>query len=119
MIGDLNPQTTSAHGEIYMNDRLSSIEKKLDFQAEQLREINKTLSEIAVQNQRITSLENTLSALWKKYDSLVDPSTGQIPQIARWQASCPRQQIKWVWVVTVPMGITLLAMAVKLLSGDV
>ena len=105
--------------------RLKSIEKKIDEQSGEIKEqsraikdISDTLSIIAVQKERIKHVEGQQTALWKKYDMLVSPDTGPLQRLMKHQASCPRDQIKFLWwfVGTVNFGI-LVAILALLMRG--
>lgn len=91
-----------------VEQRLSSIEIKLD-------RITETIQSIAVQQEKINRLEERMHGIWTRYDDLVGPN-GVISTIRTHQASCPRTQLRWVWVVMIPMGLSLLAMAAALLK---
>ena len=115
-------------------NRLKSIEKKIDEQSVEINEqsgeikeqsraikdISDTLSIIAVQKERIKHVEGQQTALWKKYDMLVSPDTGPLQRLMKHQASCPRDQIKFLWwfVGTVNFGI-LVAILALLMRGYV
>lgn len=94
-------------------DRLENIEKMLDRQAQDLVDIKTTLSSIAVQDQRLQTLEKGCDALWLKYDELAAPE-GVIQNMKAFQASCPRATIRWVWVCLVPMALTQVLVAIGL-----
>ena len=100
--------------------RLGSIEKKLDDHGGTLCEIKTTLNDLAVQNERIISIQKQLSNMWVKYDELVNPVDGVITKITNFQASCPRESIlthvKWLWCMVVSFTISQIAIAVKLLK---
>jgi len=100
-----------------MNDdgRLMNIETKLDRQAKALDEIKTTLATIAVQDQRLHTLEQSNSTLWKKYDDLASPK-GVVQHLKNFQASCPRSILKWVWVVLIPMMLTQVIIAIELVK---
>ena len=107
--------------------RLKSIEKKIDEQSGEIKEqsraikdISDTLSIIAVQKERIKHVEGQQTALWKKYDMLVSPDTGPLQRLMKHQASCPRDQIKFLWwfVGTVNFGL-LVAILALLMRGYV
>jgi len=87
--------------------RLDNIERKLD-------DISETLSQIAIQRDRLERLDEQMKALWKRYDVLVEPN-GVLSKIGAFQASCPRNQIRWVWVTLVPLIFTQLAFGIALL----
>lgn len=88
--------------------RLDKIEAKLDSIAE-------TLKVVAVQHEQITNLQSQVSSLWEKYDAITGPK-GILPSVCNFQASCPRGQIKFLWVIVIPMGISLLAMGWAMLK---
>ena len=99
-------------------NRLKSIEKKIDEQGKEIKVISDTLSVIAVQRERIKHVETSQLALWKKYDMLVSPDTGPLQRLMKHQASCPRDQIKFLWwfVGTVNFGL-LVAILALLMRG--
>lgn len=101
------------------DQRLTNIEKKLDSHGETLEDIQKTLSLLAVQNEKITFQQGQIATLWGKYDSLVDPRNGVITKILTFQASCPRgnlqSHVKWLWVTLVPFAFLQIGIAIKLL----
>ena len=101
-------------------NRLKSIEKKIDEQGREIKVISDTLSVIAVQRERIKHVEIQQVALWKKYDILVSPDTGPLQRLMKHQASCPRDQIKFLWwfVGTVNFGL-LVAILALLMRGYV
>lgn len=90
-----------------MDKRLEAIEKKIDG-------ISTTLSQIAIQRDRIERLEERMHAIWQRYDTLVAPD-GILSTIRNFQASCPRSTVRWVWVVLIPMGLTVLGMGFALM----
>ena len=101
-------------------NRLKSIEKKIDEQSKEIKVISDTLSVIAVQRERIKHVETNQVALWKKYDMLTSPDTGSLQRLMKHQASCPRDQIKFLWwfVGTVNFGL-LVAILALLMRGYV
>jgi hypothetical protein len=90
-----------------MEKRLDTIEKKLDG-------ISSTLSQIAIQRDRIERLEQRMHAIWERYDALVGPE-GVLSKLSNFQASCPRGQIRWVWMTLVPLIFTQLGIGLALL----
>jgi hypothetical protein len=96
-------------------DRLENIEKMLDRQAQDLVDIKTTLSSIAVQDQRLQTLEKGCDALWLKYDELAAPE-GVIQNLKTFQASCPRATIRWVWFALLPMAATQILVAIGLIK---
>ena len=102
------------------DQRLLRIEEKLDNHGDTLGEIQKTLNLLAVQNERITTVQKQVADLWKKYDELAHPNTGMLSVIKNFQASCPREsikiQLKWLWCTLVPLMITQIAVAIRLIK---
>lgn len=90
--------------------------KNLDRQKEELVEIKETLQKIAVQDERIRTLQSQTQKLWEKMDQLAG-NDGAISQIQKFQASCPRGHIKYLWIVVVPMGFALLGVGAKIFNG--
>lgn len=90
-----------------MEKRLDTIEKKLDG-------ISSTLSQIAIQRDRIERLEQRMHAIWERYDALVGQE-GVLSKLSNFQASCPRGQIRWVWMTLVPLIFTQLGIGLALL----
>jgi hypothetical protein len=87
--------------------RLDKIERKIDT-------IASTLQTVAVQSERITNIQAQISAqqtqidtMWAKYDAIIGPD-GILSHVRDHQASCPRQQIKWMWTVMVSLALCLL-----------
>jgi len=95
--------------------QLEHQKKSLDRQAEKLDSIQQTLQKIAVQDEQIRQIQAEQQALWKKFDA-ISGANGVVSQIQQHQASCPRKQIQVMWYVVIPMGLTQLAMAAKLLE---
>ena len=73
-----------------------------------------TLQKIAVQDERIRTLEREMS-------QVTDPNNGQLKTVERFQAGCPRKQVTALWwafgVVLVPLGVAFLSMSAKLIWG--
>jgi len=88
--------------------RLEGIERKLD-------QISETLSKVAIQGERIDHLEKRTHDIWTRYDALVSPD-GIVSRIREHQASCPRGQVRTMWAIILPMGLTLLGMGIALLK---
>jgi len=97
-----------------LEDRLDRFEDTLQEHSKMLSDIKDTLAKIAVQDERIRALEAQNASLWRKYDALVDPQNGTITAMAAWQASCPRNQVKAMWSIIIPMGLVLIGMAIRL-----
>ena len=95
---------------------IQQITKQLADQGAKLDAIQRTLSKLAVQDEKIRQLQQEQSAIWRKMDELNGPK-GVITSMQKHQASCPRKQIHYLWYIVVPMGFTQLAMAWKILGG--
>lgn len=78
-----------------MTDLLDVIEK-IDEQNDRLKQIEIAISAVAVQNERIVNLQTQMNALWKKYDASFS-ADGIVSRIQQHQASCPRNQVKYMW----------------------
>jgi len=102
------------------SNRLENIEKKLDNHGNTLCDIKTTLNDLAIQNERISSIQKQLANIWEKYDELVSPLNGVITKVTNFQASCPKQSIlthvKWLWGMVVSFTISQIAIAVRLLQ---
>lgn len=100
-----------------MSDELNLVHEKLDNQAKRLTGIERTLQSLARQDEKLKNQETSISALWRKWDSLTDAKNGILTQIITHQASCPRKtmtnQIRALWAIVVPLSIALLATAFK------
>jgi len=89
-----------------MEARLGAIEHKLD-------KLTEAISTMAVQDEKLVHLTQQVSGLWAKYDRLMSDD-GSLAKIRRHQASCPREQIRWMWFIVIPLGLTILGMAIGL-----
>jgi len=94
---------------------MNQIHRTLDEHGQKLSDIQSTLQKIAVQDEQIRQIQSEQQALWRKFDSIAG-ANGVVSQIQQHQASCPRRQIQVMWYVVIPMGLTQLAMAAKLLT---
>jgi len=83
-----------------MEARLQKREGKLDA-------IVETMKVIAKQDNRLKQLEKNEAALWNKWDDYIVPHITQ----------CPKEQVKRLWFIVVPMGVVLLGLGVKLCVG--
>lgn len=105
-----------------MSDPIQDLKKQLERhgetlerQSQKLETIQQTLQKIAVQDEQIRQIQAEQQALWKKFDDLAG-SNGVVSSIQQHQASCPRKQIQVLWYVVIPMGLSQLALAAKILS---
>jgi len=89
--------------------QIRQINRKLD-------DIQKTLQKLAVQDEQIQQLQRDQGVLWSKVNELISPK-GVLASVQNHQAGCPRHQLKYLWMVVVPMGITQIAIAIKIITG--
>ena len=94
------------------------IEKKLEEHGKTLKEIQQVLAANAVQNNKISILEDNVAAIWKKHDEFFNMD-GIIFKISTEQAKLKglRQQVAALWALTIPMGITLISLSYVLLNN--
>lgn len=78
----------------------------------QLNEIQRMVSTIAVQDERLKHVEMSVNTLGRKHDLCA----GTLVDVQKHQASCPREQLRWVWVVLIPQGLTLLGLLLGMLA---
>ena len=98
---------------------VQQIYRILNDQGKQLADIQKTLKQLAVQDEQIRSLQEDIRQQGNKIDEINGPN-GCLSQINTFQASCPRHQIKFLWMTVVPIGLTqigLLLTALKIMTG--
>lgn len=67
--------------------------QKLDQQSDRLTSIEKAVSTIAVQEEKIEAMREQMAELWRKYDRAFEPG-GTISEIKAYQAACPKEDIK-------------------------
>lgn len=79
--------------------RLGKIEEKLD-------NITETLGRIAVQDTQINNLASQVNELWGRWNKQAVPHISQ----------CPKNQVRWLWAVVAPMGLSLLALGVAMIG---
>lgn len=90
-----------------IEQRLTDIDNKID-------RLRQAVENIAVQNVRIIELERKVTALWDRWDTYAGPK-GVLDEVRGHQASCPRNQVRWMWATLIPMGLTLIGMGIALL----
>lgn len=66
--------------------KIEKVEQKVD-------KIESAISQLAVQNEKITHLSAQISALWEKYDQAFGPG-GVVTQVKNFQAACPGEAVK-------------------------
>ena len=96
------------------DDRLRGIERKLDEHGETLKGIQMALEKVAVQHEQITQLQKETTLLWSRIDEVCGPN-GALTRATHFQASCPRAQIRWLWCIVIPQGLTMFALGMAIL----
>jgi len=90
--------------------------EKLDVMERKVDKIETAVGLIAVQTERINNVSNQVNSLWAKYDVAFSPE-GTISQIKNFQASCPRDEIKYSisrqWVTIALLTTTVIGIALK------
>lgn len=99
-----------------MGPRIQNIETTLTRHTQMLSTINETLSKIAVQDQRINQAEKDIAGFKDSLDKIFDPETGTIQRLSYFQATCPRNQIKWLWSIVLSTDLVLLSLAAKIVG---
>jgi hypothetical protein len=87
--------------------------EKLEEQNKRLDQIERAVTAIAVQDEKIVNLQTQVNGLWKKFD-LYFSGNGVIPTMQQHQASCPRNQVKYIWGA---VFVTALSVIIKFLVG--
>jgi len=78
--------------------RLERIEDKVDG-------LTQIVETVAVQKNRIDNVEHRIDSIWSKYDQRIEPMMAQ----------CPKEQVRWLWFVVIPMGLSQLGVAFALI----
>ena len=94
---------------------IDNIRQQLDSQGKKLDEIKTTLQHMAVQDEQIKQIQKEQHKMWKRLDAVCGQD-GTISRIERHQASCPRKQIQTLWYVVIPMGVSQLVLAAKIVE---
>jgi hypothetical protein len=81
--------------------RLKVIEDNQRANRETLQQINQTLNNIAVQNEKIQTLKEEQHAQWQR----ISMAENSIVEIKCFQASCPKTSVYWAWCA---IGATVL-----------
>lgn len=97
-------------------DRLKAIEKKLDEHGRTLRGIQEALNRVAVQQEQIEHIKADLVEHKRSWERLVDPSEGMLSKMMAFQGTCPREQIRWLWCIVIPQGLTTLGLGIAIIK---
>ena len=98
--------------------RLQNMEQELQRHGSKLDDIAKTLERIAVQDERLRQVETRADKLEIGLAALCDSNIGILPKIRDHQSSCPREQVRWLWVVIIPQSFFLIGVGIKLMVGE-
>ena len=85
--------------------KINNIEKSIGGIEKEMKILSTSMTKIAVQKERLDNLTTRVNAAWNKIDNQVLPALQQ----------CPRQQIKWLWVTMIPLGLTQLIMGISMI----
>lgn len=92
--------------------RMDRIEKQLTEQASWLRSISETLNTLAVQEEKIRALSVEVARLRDQHHKEVKT---KMQSISEFQQTCPRSQLKWIWVfIAAPLWLTVFGAAWQL-----
>lgn len=86
--------------------KIANIEKSIGKIERSLEGLAKTLADVAIQDVRIINLTTRVDACWKKLENVIIP-------IAQ---SCPKDQVRWLWYIIIPMGLTQIALSMVLIK---
>ena len=67
--------------------------------------------------QKVETLVKKIDKLTSKVDDLVNPKDGVITELQKFQASCPRKSLKWIWFVIIPVGLANVATSVAAIAA--
>ena len=85
-------------------------------QSSRLSNIETAVRAIATQQIEIAHLQRDISKLWEKYDTIIADG-GIINRISRWQASCPRDEVKALnkkfWALLTVIALIVVGAAAK------
>ena len=73
-----------------------AILREIEKQGKRLANIETTIQSIAVQDNKIVTLQEQVHDLYSKYNDTFGPD-GVISNISKFQASCPRKQTGRMW----------------------
>ena len=67
-----------------------------------------------VQDEKLTRIEAKVDKLISIWDSFIDPKDGAFTEVTKFQASCPRKYMKFIWLIIVLIGLANLTAAIAL-----
>ena len=93
-------------------NQIEAILSKLDRQHDRLDNIEKAISAMAVQDERILNLQSKVTALWEKYDIIAGPE-GTVAKMKANQARCPENRVTALesrfWGLLISIGLIYLS----------
>ena len=82
--------------------KLTTIEETQKTQGGDIKELTRGFSVLATQNEQIMNLQNQVSTLWRKYDSMTGPDS-TLERVREHQKGCPKDEMHrtfaWLWKV--------------------
>ena len=69
--------------------------------------------------EKVDNIEKKVDRMDSKFDNLINPKDGTITEMQKFQASCPRKQFKWIWLVIIPFGVANIALTAAAIAAMV
>ena len=112
---DLTERRKMSDGRREEDRRMDRIERQMTEQANWLRSISDTLNTLAVQEEKIRALSEEVARLRDQHHKEL---RSRINTIAEYQHTCPRAQIKWIWVfVAAPLWLLMIGAVWQIFTG--
>lgn len=73
-------------------EKLQMIDHTQKAQGDDIKILAKAFTELAVQNEQITNLQNQTNVLWRKYDEIVGPQS-ILEKVRDHQKGCPKDSL--------------------------
>ena len=100
-------------------EKLDSLEKQSNKLDVKVDKIEVAVGLIAVQSERITTMQGQIQSLWGKYDEAFG-TEGTISNIKQFQANCPREEMKTscnrLWAAMGLLASMLIGAILKILN---
>ena len=72
------------------------------------------MTENDVQDEKLTRIEKKVDKLIDRWDDFINPKDGAFTEVTKFQASCPRKYMKFIWLAIIPIGVANITVAVSL-----
>ena len=72
------------------------------------------MTDIDVQDEKLTRIELKVDKLITRLDEFFNPKDGAFIEVTKFQASCPRKYMKFIWLIILPIGLANITAAVAL-----